>query len=334
VTALLLFKNNASSRLYAAIDAATSSIRVQDGHGARFPQPVGDGSDYFMVTLEDRRSGQIEICKCTGRSGDILNVARAQESTIGQAFALGATVSNRFTAGTMVDYFNYGWDRDAADARFINVTGDTATGPIILPAPDPVQLHEAAHKDYVDKKVLQMQQVTVSAEANLVYQATAGQTIFYLLTPDIYNHTYQLVLSYNEPVDVFVAGLRKVENNAGGVGDFTVNRPANQIVLDVGATVGQFVQIDVYRPKPVPIPGAVSFNLLKPMLPDGTTTQFEMRLASDNSLVQALDDESVLIFVNNVPQKPAEDYTAFAATLTFTEAPEADADVWGVWLKS
>jgi hypothetical protein len=334
VTALLLMKNNASSRLYAAIDAATTSIRVQDGHGVRFPQPTGDGSDYFMVTLDDRRSAQIEICKCTGRSGDILNVTRAQEGTVGQAFALGATVSNRFTAGSLSDYFNYSYPKDVADSRFINATGDTATGPIYLPALDPITPTEAAHKDYVDRRMSEFQQMTVAAEVSLVYQATAGQTVFSLMTLDIYNHTFTLNTSYNEPVDVFVAGLRKVENNAGGVGEFTVDRPGNRIVMDAGVSASQFVHIDVYRPKPVPIPGAVSLNLLKAMTPDGTTTHFEMRLAADNALVQALDDEAVLIFVNNVAQKPVEDYTAFGSNLDFTEPPEADADLWGVWLKS
>jgi hypothetical protein len=100
MTVPMLFANNASSRLYAAIDAVTTSIRVQDGDGARFPQPDGS-TNYFPVTVEDRRSGQIEIMKCTGRSGDILNVTRAQEGTPAQSFLLGATVSNRLTAATM-----------------------------------------------------------------------------------------------------------------------------------------------------------------------------------------------------------------------------------------
>ena len=100
MTVPMLFANNASSRLYAAIDAVTTSIRVQDGDGVKFPQPDGS-TTYFPVTVEDRRSGQIEIMKCTGRSGDILNVQRAQEGTAAQSFLLGATVSNRLTAATM-----------------------------------------------------------------------------------------------------------------------------------------------------------------------------------------------------------------------------------------
>ena len=95
----MLFANNASSRLFAAISAATTSIRVEAGDGAKFPSPTG--SDIFTVTVEDRRSSQIEIMNCTGRSGDILTVVRAQEGTAAQAFVVGATVSNRLTAATM-----------------------------------------------------------------------------------------------------------------------------------------------------------------------------------------------------------------------------------------
>lgn len=98
---MMLFSNNASSRLYAAIDALTTSIRVQAGDGAKFPVPTGDGSDFFTVTLEDKRSGQIEICNVTSVSGDIFNVQRGMEGTVAQAFARDATVSNRLTAMTM-----------------------------------------------------------------------------------------------------------------------------------------------------------------------------------------------------------------------------------------
>ncbi len=108
MTMNLLFANNASSRLYAAIDVLTTSIRVQAGDGAKFPQPPGNGSQVFTVTIEDRRSGQVEICVCTGRSGDILNVMRGQEGTTAQAFLMGATVSNRLTAETMKVLMNSG----------------------------------------------------------------------------------------------------------------------------------------------------------------------------------------------------------------------------------
>src|SRR3954468_13572228 len=102
----LLFSNNASSRLYASVAAGDTSIRVQAGDGSKFPMPI-DGMT-FTVTLEDRRTGQVEICMCTARSGDIMTVLRGQELTTAQAFALGATVSNRLTADTMKLLMNSG----------------------------------------------------------------------------------------------------------------------------------------------------------------------------------------------------------------------------------
>jgi len=101
MTMTLLFANNASSRLFMTVSAVDTSIRVEAGHGVRFPQPAGDGSDSFTVTVEDRRTGQVEIMTCTSRSGDIMTVVRAQEGTTAQAFAQYASVSNRLTAATM-----------------------------------------------------------------------------------------------------------------------------------------------------------------------------------------------------------------------------------------
>lgn len=98
----VLFANNASSRIPSDLPAGSTSIPVMAGEGARFPAVTA--GNHFMVTLEDRRTGQIEICRCTARSGDILTVTRAQEGTTAQTFLLGTTVSNRLTAGTIIDF--------------------------------------------------------------------------------------------------------------------------------------------------------------------------------------------------------------------------------------
>jgi hypothetical protein len=145
----VLFANNASSRLYQDTPSASTTIRVQDGHGAKFPSPTDP--DFFFVTVEDRRSGQIEIMKCTARSGDILTVQRAQEGTVAQNFLLGATVSNRLTAATMAELFNtVGYTESEADAKFVDVAGDTMTGPLILPTAAPTDPSEAVTKAYAD----------------------------------------------------------------------------------------------------------------------------------------------------------------------------------------
>jgi collagen triple helix repeat protein len=106
MTMQCLFANNATSRLFAAVAPGDTSIRVLNGDGAKFPSPVAP--NYFTVTLEDRRTGQVEICSCTSRSGDIMNVTRAQEGTTAQAFAVDASVSNRLTAATMTLLMNSG----------------------------------------------------------------------------------------------------------------------------------------------------------------------------------------------------------------------------------
>jgi len=94
-----LFTNNATSILRIDTPAASTTITVPTGEGVKFPTPTAP--DFAMVTLEDRRSGQLEICKMTARSTDVLAVTRAQEGTTAQSFLAGASVSNRMTAGTL-----------------------------------------------------------------------------------------------------------------------------------------------------------------------------------------------------------------------------------------
>lgn len=92
--------NNATSKLAGSITAASTAISVQSGEGAKFPAPVSP--NWFPVTLIDA-SGNIEICKCTARSGDILTVSRGQEGTTARAFSAGSRVSLRITKAVL-DY--------------------------------------------------------------------------------------------------------------------------------------------------------------------------------------------------------------------------------------
>jgi hypothetical protein len=94
----ILFANNALSTLAQPITVSTTVLLLQTGTGELFPSP-GAG-EYFKLTLEDRRTQQIEITHCIGRSGDNLTVVRAREDTSAQVFLSGATVSNRMTRDT------------------------------------------------------------------------------------------------------------------------------------------------------------------------------------------------------------------------------------------
>lgn len=94
----IIFANNALSKLAVALSSGQTTLTVQTGTGALFPSP--SGGDYFKLTVEDRRTQQIEVMHCIGRSGDVLTVVRAQEDMTALSFLVGATVSNRFTRDT------------------------------------------------------------------------------------------------------------------------------------------------------------------------------------------------------------------------------------------
>lgn len=152
-----LFANNATSRLRIDTPAGSATVTVPSGEGGKFPSPVAP--DFFMATIDDRRTGQVEIVKCTGRSGDVIQVVRGQEGTTAQDFVLGALFSNRITAGTLANFMDAaaqiaGYTKTEADAKFVDATGDTVTGTLLLPAAAPTADAQAAHKGYVDTQIL------------------------------------------------------------------------------------------------------------------------------------------------------------------------------------
>ena len=122
--------NNAFATLAAGITNSATSITVASGQGARFPS-LGVG-DYFYATLINT-SNQLEIVKCTARSGDVLTVVRAQEATTARAYDVGDRIEIRITAQTFVDATDVSAElalkQDAATA----VTRTSATGAALMP---------------------------------------------------------------------------------------------------------------------------------------------------------------------------------------------------------
>lgn len=96
-----LFENNAVSTLLSNFNIGESTITVQAGQGARFPDP--QSGDRFLVTLQDA-SNNIEICECTARVGDALTVTRAQEGTVERNWLAGDVVEARLTAQILSTY--------------------------------------------------------------------------------------------------------------------------------------------------------------------------------------------------------------------------------------
>lgn len=86
-------KLSAFSTLASGITAGASSLTVQSGHGARFPDTATEGA--FNICVYDSRyknfdvayrAGMGEVMRCTSRSTDTFTVTRAQEGTSAVAF--------------------------------------------------------------------------------------------------------------------------------------------------------------------------------------------------------------------------------------------------------
>lgn len=147
MTDAVIFTNNATSRLGIDVPAASITITLEAGTGARFPTPAA--AQFFPVVVSDQRTGQYEIMYCTQRVNDILTVTRAQEGTSAQDFLLGASVWSTATAAVFQTYFGYSWSKDEADTRFVNTTGDTMTGALTLPGNPTIAKH-ATTKEWVE----------------------------------------------------------------------------------------------------------------------------------------------------------------------------------------
>ena len=94
-----LYTNNASTILASGITNSATSLTVQTGNGAKFPNPTSP--DYFMCTLQGVSGTPIEIIKVTARSTDTFTIVRAQEGTTASAFNANDIVELRITAGEM-----------------------------------------------------------------------------------------------------------------------------------------------------------------------------------------------------------------------------------------
>lgn len=97
-----LYANGASSLLAASISDTDLTIQVAAGFGALYPNP--GGGEFFIAALENA-DGDIEFCKITSRTTDLLTIAsggRGQDGTSPQSWVNGQTrVEVRATKGTL-----------------------------------------------------------------------------------------------------------------------------------------------------------------------------------------------------------------------------------------
>ena len=116
------YSNNASGTLAISLAPGDASITLGAGQGSAFPA-IGPGQ-YALVTLEDS-SGVIEIVKAITRTGDVMNIERAQEGTLAAAFASGSRVEVRVTAASLNNFLQKAGDTmpgiyDATGGQFKN----------------------------------------------------------------------------------------------------------------------------------------------------------------------------------------------------------------------
>lgn len=96
----VLLANNATSLLAGAIDAAATTLSIDNADAAKFPVPAA--GDWFPLTIVDN-AGNMEVLRATARAGAIITVSRAQEGTTAKAFAAGARIDLRATAAALND---------------------------------------------------------------------------------------------------------------------------------------------------------------------------------------------------------------------------------------
>lgn len=131
--------NNAASSLAGSITNVATTIQLQVGSGALFPNPTV-GEEYFVGTLTDSATEtDHEIVWVTERVGDTLTVMRAQEGTSAQAWLANDLFDNMVTAGQMLanvqaeeaqaQSFSFGVDTGSVNAYVVAFT------PVISVAP-------------------------------------------------------------------------------------------------------------------------------------------------------------------------------------------------------
>jgi hypothetical protein len=98
-----LYANNAQTTLAGAINNVATTLQLQSGAGALFPNP--STGQFFRISLSDAATQlNHEIVYCTARSGDVCTVQRAQEGTTGQNWIAGDIAANLPTAGAMGNF--------------------------------------------------------------------------------------------------------------------------------------------------------------------------------------------------------------------------------------
>lgn len=102
-----IFTNNAESGLAVALGGGDSSLQVDAGDGALFPDPTA-GTECFVVEVVEGSTKA--YMTCTARSSDTLTVTR----TDSYSFTIAATVKHVLNAEVFNTFLQKGTEREVA----------------------------------------------------------------------------------------------------------------------------------------------------------------------------------------------------------------------------
>jgi hypothetical protein len=177
--------------------------------------------------------------------------------------------------------------------------------------------------------------------SSLYYLASNGQQAFPLTATDLYDHTFTLNQADTEGIEVYVNGARLTPDTSSSLstGDYFVEVASSTIMLAQTLPAGAMVAIDVLQTASQLAPGAVAIhpmvNINTPLgFQDGSRTTFVLTVKSDGTNPNLAGPEELLISVDGVLQEAAVQYQASGDSVTFLQAPTADAYVFISWFKT
>ncbi|MCE5254850.1 MAG: hypothetical protein LLG45_11710, partial [Actinomycetia bacterium] len=127
----LKITNNATGLLASNINSSVTTLSLASSAGSLFPS-LGAGEWCPVVVVDG--SGNREIMRCTGRSGDVLTVVRGQEGTSARSFNAGARVDARLTAAALAEFALADEVNDALDLK-ADLDSPELTGTPTAPTP-------------------------------------------------------------------------------------------------------------------------------------------------------------------------------------------------------
>ena len=146
--AVFIFSNFANSTLAGGINNTVTSLTVQSGAGALFPNPAA--GQQFVCLLTDAATRSLhEVIYVTARTADVFTIVRAQEGTTGLSWLANDIIACANTAGQMADlsqksdpsiplaYTNVAVYTNVGGTQYVSVNGATpvTTGASIFPPP-------------------------------------------------------------------------------------------------------------------------------------------------------------------------------------------------------